>query len=462
MGSFLFTTVSFIVALGILITVHEFGHFWVARKLGVKVLRFSIGFGKPLYKYQGKSDNPNDKSSVGTEYVIAAIPLGGYVKMLDEREGGVTEEEAHQAFNRQSLPVRSAIVFAGPLFNFIFAILAFWLVFVSGDTGTKPWVGGVEIESIAEKAGFQADDLLLAVNDERIPTWQSTVYTLLKASADRGEVLVKVQDGSGVEQVRSLSGVPLMDMADEGLLLQRLGIKPKRPQLPPVLGTIVAGEAADNAGLMEGDRVLSVDGESVDQWEGLVERIRKRPMQRLELEVDRKGRVEHLDIIVGVRDVNGEQIGRIGAGVLVPDGLYDEYRVEVRYGAGESFPKAIAKTWEMSGFMLKMMGRMITGELSVKNLSGPISIAKAAGQTASYGLTQFLKFLALISVSLGVLNLLPIPVLDGGHLFFFLIEAIKGSPLSDEMQVQGQKLGMVLLLGLMGLAFYVDLSRLFS
>ena len=451
MGSLLFTIVSFIVALGILITVHEFGHFWVARKLGVKVLRFSVGFGKPLYRYQGKVDN--------TEFVIAAIPLGGYVKMLDEREAEVSGEEVHRAFNRQSLKVRSAIVAAGPIFNLLFAIFAFWLVFVTGDTGTKPWIGEVEAKSVAETAGFQPDDLLVSVNQEPVITWQSTVYALLKAAADSDRIDVGVREQGGNEALRQFVGVPIMDMAEDGMLLQRLGITPKRPQLAPIIGALVAGEAGASAGLQEGDRVLSVDGESVEFWSELVEYIQKRPMQRVELQVERQGQLERLDLIVGVREVNGDQIGRIGAGVQVPEGLFDEYRVEVKYGPMESVPKAIVKTWEMSGFMLKMIGRMLVGDVSVKNLSGPISIAQAAGQTASYGLTQFLKFLALISVSLGVLNLLPIPVLDGGHLFFFLIEAIKGSPLSEEMQIQGQKIGMVLLLGLMGLAFYVDLSR---
>jgi len=462
MGSLLFTVASFVVALGVLITVHEFGHFWVARKLGVKVLRFSVGFGRPLFRYQRKYEKAEGSTALGTEYVLAAIPLGGYVKMLDEREGEVDKSEVHQAFNRQSLPVRSAIVFAGPFFNFLFAIFAFWLVFVSGDIGTKPWVGTIEAESVAEKAGFKADDLLLSVNGETTPTWQSTVYALLKASADGSEVLVQVRDFDGSELSRTLPSAPLMEMAEDGKLLQRLGIQPKRPQLQPIIGTVVAGEAAANAGLKEGDLVLSVDGERVSDWGELVTQIRKRPMQRMKLEVERGGQVVAIDLIVGVREANGEQVGRIGAGVSVPEGLYDDYRVEVHYGIGESIPKAIAKTWEMSGFMLKMMGRMITGELSVKNLSGPISIAQAAGQTASYGFTQFIKFLAVISVSLGVLNLLPVPILDGGHLFFFLIEAVKGSPLSEEMQLQGQKVGMVLLLGLMGLAFYVDLSRFFG
>ncbi len=466
MSSLLFTIGSFIVALGILITVHEFGHFWVARKLGVKVLRFSVGFGKPLLRYRErintKGDPTSGESCMGTEYVLAAIPLGGYVKMLDEREGEVHESEVHQAFNRQSLPVRSAIVFAGPLFNFLFAILAFWLIFVSGDVGTKPWVGEVTAESIAEDAGFKAGDLLLDVNGNPTPTWQSTVYALLQAAADGGSVSVQVTDGDGVQQLRQLPGPPMMDMAEDGMLLQRLGIKPKRPVLPAVIGTVVAGEAAANAGLKTGDRILSVDGDETRLWSEFVAHIQERPLQSIELELERDGRLERVGVIVGVRDANGERIGRIGAGVSAPDDLFDAYRVEVRYGALESLQKAVVKTWEMSGFMLKMLKNMITGDLSVKNLSGPISIAQAAGQTASYGAVQFLKFLALVSISLGVLNLLPIPVLDGGHLFFFLIEAVKGSPLSEEMQFKGQRIGMALLLGLMGLAFYVDLARVFG
>jgi len=452
MDSLLFTVLSFIVAIGILITVHEFGHFWVARKLGVKVLRFSIGFGKSLWTRRGKVD--------GTEYVIAAIPLGGYVKMLDERESEVPKEEIQRAFNRQSLSVRTAIVAAGPAFNFVFAILAFWLVFVSGETGTRPVVGAVADDSIAHAASFQEGDRVVAVADRKTPTWEAAVYAFLRESAEGQDLPVKVEDRDGYPQLRVLDGERLSGLGENGQILEQVGISPMRPRIPPVIGRIVSGEAADQAGLRKGDLILSVDDVALDEWKTLVSFIRKHPGKKVILEVDRDGSRLQLPLFIDHRDEGGRSYGRMGAAVEIPEGLYDEYQVEVRLGPVEALGAATYKSWDMSLFMLKMLGRMLTGEASVKNLSGPISIAQIAGRSASYGPTYFLKFLALVSISLGVLNLLPVPVLDGGHLLFFLIEALKGSPLSEEAQMQGQRIGMAILLALMGLAFYVDISRL--
>lgn len=457
MNSLLFTILSFIVALGILITVHEFGHFWVARKLGVKVLRFSVGFGKPLLTFRGRGLTPEDK---GTEYVLAAIPLGGYVKMLDEREGEVPEEELERSFNRKSLPVRTAIVVAGPVFNFIFAILAFWLINVTGDMGARPLVGAVAEGSIAAEAGFQPGDEFVSVADRITPTWETVVYGLLTESASGDDLAVKVLVADGYEEERQLPGGQLIELAENGRLLERIGLTPKRPQVPPVIDQLAPGEAAEQAGIQSGDRILSINGEPLEVWDELVEAIKKLPGKPATLEIERQGAIETIGLIVGSREVDGKVIGRIGAGPHVPEDLFDQYRVEVRYGPVEAIGVATAKTWDMSVFMLKMLGQMLKGEISVKNLSGPISIAQTAGKTASYGAIQFLKFLALVSISLGVLNLLPVPVLDGGHLLFFLVEAIKGSPLSEAAQAQGQRIGMALLLALMGLAFYVDLSRL--
>ncbi|OOZ37080.1 sigma E protease regulator RseP [Solemya velesiana gill symbiont] len=452
MDSFLFTVASFIVALGVLITVHEFGHFWVARKLGVKVLRFSIGFGKALWSRTGARDD--------TEYVIAAIPLGGYVKMLDEREGEVAEEEKARAFNRQSLSVRTAIVAAGPVFNFFFAIFAFWAIFVAGDDGTRPLVGEVKAESIAYSAGFRADDELISIGGRSTPTWESAVFALLSRSDSASPLEVVVRSADGFEESRHLPGGELVSLSENGNLLQGMGLTPKRPVVPPVIGELVPGEAASVAGIRSGDRILSVDGEHVPDWGEFLTYVRAHPGQKVELEVERGLERLSISLVVGSREANGETIDRIGAGVHIPEELYRDYRVEVRYGPVEAVGEAVVKTWDMSLFMLKMLGRMVTGEASVKNLSGPISIAQTAGKSASYGLVYFLKFLALISISLGVLNLLPIPVLDGGHLLFFLVEGVKGSPMSEEAQIQSQKIGMLILLALMGLAFYVDIARL--
>ncbi|MEJ1406570.1 MAG: RIP metalloprotease RseP [Candidatus Sedimenticola sp. (ex Thyasira tokunagai)] len=457
MSSLLFTLTSFIVALGLLVSIHEYGHFWVARKLGVRVLRFSVGFGKPLLRFRGR---PESESEQGTEYVIAAIPLGGYVKMLDEREEEVPEGQLHRAFNRQSLPVRSAIVAAGPLSNFLFAIFAFWLINVTGDIGARPLIGAVTAGSVAEQAGFRPGDEFVSVGGKRTPTWESSVFALLEEATNGETLLVKVADDAGYEQRHQLSSSQLLQLAEGGRLLERLGLTPKRPEVEPVVSEVVSGEAADRAGIRAGDRLLSLDGVALETWSDLVQRIQKIPGKRVSLELERQGRIETVEMTVGGKQVDEQTIGRIGAAVDIPEGLYDDYRIEIRYGPLDAVGVAVERTWDMSLFMLKILGRMVVGEMSVKNLSGPISIAESAGKSASYGFTSFLKFLALVSVSLGVLNLLPIPVLDGGHLLFFLIEALKGSPLSEEAQAQGQRIGLMIMLALMGLAFYVDLSRL--
>ncbi|MBT3010271.1 MAG: sigma E protease regulator RseP [Candidatus Thiodiazotropha sp. (ex Lucina aurantia)] len=451
MDSLLFTLVSFIVALAILIAVHEFGHFWVARKLGVKVLRFSIGFGRALWRRTSVVD--------ATEYVIAAIPLGGYVKMLDEREAPVEAEEQHRAFNRQSLGVRSAIVVAGPLFNFLFAILAFWLIFVTGDTGLKPIVGEVEGGSIAEQAGFTRGDEILAVADQPTPTWESVVYVMLSEALDTPNLAVRVRSQTGMEHIYRVASDGLSGLAEDGMLLQNLGLTPDRPTLPPVIGEVLDGEPAALAGLKSGDRIVTVDGVDVVDWSDWVNYVRKRPGQNLDLEVDRNGDYIALSVTPLMIEGDGESYGRIGASVDVPDDLMDDYRAVVKYGPIDAIGQSLYKTWDLSLLMLRMLGKMIIGEVSVKNLSGPISIADYAGKSASYGISYFLKFLAVVSVSLGVLNLLPIPVLDGGHLFFFLIEGIKGRPLSDQFMEQGQKIGLLILLAIMSLAFYVDINR---
>lgn len=451
MESFLFTLASFLVALGVLIAVHEYGHFWVARRAGVKVLRFSIGFGPPLWKRLGRD---------GVEYVVGVIPLGGYVKMLDEREEPVPEEELPWAFNRQSIAARSAIVSAGPLANFLFAVLAFWIVLLLGDPGTRPVVGEVEPESAAFQAGFEAGDELLAVAGRQTPTWESAMFALLVAPDQEQGVPVRVRDADGNERLRRFSPESTRELQGDVSPMVVLGLLQDRPVIPPVVGDLIADEAADKAGLQSGDRILSLGGQEITDWTELVRYVREHPGQRVLFKVERGGERLELEVEIGVYTEQDHTIGRIGAGVQAVEGLLDDYLVVVRLGPLDAMQASVAKSWDISRLILRTLGRMFTGEVSVKTISGPISIAVSAGKTASYGFVSFLKFLAWISISLGVLNLLPIPVLDGGHLLYFIIEWVKGSPLSEQAQLQGQRIGLLLLIMLMALAFYADITRL--
>ena len=449
--SLIFTLGSFLVALGVLITVHEFGHFWVARRMGVRVLRFSIGFGQPLWKRTARD---------GTEYVIAAIPLGGYVKMLDEREAPVAEEDLPRAFNRKPLWRRSAIVVAGPLFNFLFAILAYWGIYVTGDVGARALVGTVRPDSPAEVAGFRPGDEILAVDGRRTPTWESVLFALMAAQGEGRDLPIRIREADGDESVLRLDSQTLSRLGDDPKVLAHLGLEPARPELPPVIGEVVVGEPADEAGLRAGDRLLRADGKPLKTWKAWVDYVRARPGKPIRVELERNGRRLTLQLTPRALPTEKGVVGRIGAGVQVPEGLFDRYRAEVRYGPGEALIQAWDKTWDLSATMLRVMGRMLTGKASIENLSGPITIAQTAGQAANVGFAYFVKFLAVVSISLGVLNLFPIPVLDGGHLLFFLIEAVKGSPLSERAMEQGQRIGIAFLVGLMSLAFYVDLQRL--
>ena len=452
MEDLILKVLAFIVAIGLLVAVHEFGHFWVARRLGVKVLRFSIGFGRPLWRRQSGPDEP--------EYVIAAIPLGGYVKMLDEHEGPVPPQDAHRAFNRQSLWVRSAIVFAGPLFNFLFAIAALWGVLAIGETGVRPVIGEVTPGLPAARAQVQPGDEIMSINDRPTPTWSLAMQELATSSVAKPELHIRVRDASGLEQMRVMSSADIGDLAETNDLLAHVGISPYRPAVPPVFGEILEGEAADAAGVKSDDRIITADGEPIDDWGQWVKYVQARPGVLIELVVEREGGRLEMLLTPAPFARNDDVIGRIGASNAPVPGLRERYEVQYRMGWAEALPAAVVRTAEYSVLTLKVIWRILTGEASIHNLSGPITIADAAGKTASIGFVYFLKFLAIVSISLGVLNLLPIPVLDGGHLLYFAIEAIKGSPVSEAVMIQGQKVGLVLLLGLMSLAFYVDISRI--
>ncbi len=456
-----YSVLSFLVAIGVLVTVHEFGHFWVARKLGIKVLRFSVGFGRPLLSRRWGPDQ--------TEYVLSLVPLGGYVQMLDENEAEVAPAEQHRAFNRQSLWKRIAVVSAGPVFNFLFAIAGYALVFMVGISGLRALVGEVDPESMAGRAGFAAGQEVIAVGGVQVQTWESTIQQLIGASLDATVVPVVVRDPSGSRRqlqldLRAIS----VDDLTQGRFFDSLGLTPDRPSVPPVIGDLTPGGAAEQAGLLKGDRVLSArmeSGESsvIETWGAWVDYVRARPGQLFFITVQRGGLQQVLEITPATVRDDGKSIGRIGAmrGADVQV-LADRYYVTQRYPPWTALALGAAKTRDMSVLTLRMLWRMLLLEVSVSNLSGPISIAQYAGISAQIGFERFIEFLGVISVSLGILNLLPIPVLDGGHLLYYLLESVLGRPVSENMQIFGQRLGITLLLGLMGIAFYNDLVRVFG
>ena len=448
------TIVAFIVALGVLIVVHEFGHYLVARLCGVKVLRFSVGFGRALATWRLGADR--------TEWVVAAIPFGGYVKMLDEREGPVEPAELPRAFNRQSVWKRFAIVIAGPLFNFAFAVLVYAGLFMYGLPEARPLLANPPQGTIAAAAGLQAGDTVRAIDGEAITTWQELRWRVLQAALQREAVKLETLNERGhiAVVVLDLRGFPTAEVESD--VLERVGLRLYRPPLAPVLGQIVAGGAAERAGLAPGDRILRVDGAPIQTWEDFVNLVRSRPGAPLSITLDRAGSGKTLEVVPDAVSAGNTRIGRIGAGPQQPEGYADKLLVRVQHGPLESLRRAVAKTVDISVFSLKMLGKMLIGEVSWRHLSGPVTIADFAGQSASLGWVSYLTFLALISISLGVLNLLPIPLLDGGHLMYYAIEIVKGRPVSERFMELGQRVGLALLLVMMAFAFYNDLNRLLT
>lgn len=449
MAELLYSVGGFIVAIGVLVTFHEFGHFWVARRCGVRVLRFSVGFGRPLLRWHGAD---------GCEFVIAAIPLGGYVRMLDEREDPVPPELAEQAFNRRPLAQRVAIVAAGPAFNLLLAVLLYWGVFVTGVEGLRPLVAEPPAGSLAAEAGVRAGDEVLAVNGEATPTWQVLRTELIDAAlgGQAPRLVLRGSDGS----VRELRLPRVPTRVEPDALFAELGLSPWRPPLEPVLDQVLPDSPAARAGFRSGDRLLAVNGEQPGDWEAWARWFRAHPGVVARIEFERAGERMTRELIIGSRVVDGAPVGWFGATVTVPEDLWQDLRAEFRLGPLEAVPAAIERTSAMSVLTLRMLWRMVTGDVSVRNISGPIQIAQYAGYSASIGLSAFLGFLAIVSISLGVLNLLPIPVLDGGHLLYYLIEWLRGRPLSEQAQLAGQQAGLLLLALLMFLALYNDLTRL--
>ena len=454
MSTFLISVVSFIVAVSIIVTVHEFGHFIVARVLGVKVLRFSVGFGKPLLRYvSAKSD---------VEYVLAAIPLGGYVKMLDEREGEVHPSEQAQAFNRQPVATRIAVVAAGPAFNFIFAVFAYASMYLVGVQGILPEVGKVEKDSLAYAAGLNQGDIITHVNGQIVSTWEDASIEMIDQGLKTGVVTIAKKNSLNQtsEVLLDLSDTKML--LDEGSPLEKIGIEPWRLKLDAKLGRFTAGSAAKQQGFKEGDAILTANGKLVTDWAGWVKIVQESPAKTLDLEILRDGRQLDMPLTPSAEIVDGEEVGRIGAYPWINEVERQKRVVVIKEGLSESLYKGLVKTLDMSVLTVKLLGKLITGQASVKNISGPISIAEYAGISAVLGLATFLSTLAIISISIGILNLLPVPILDGGHLLYYLVEVIKGSPVSEATQLVGQKIGIFMLAGLMSLAFYNDFQRIFS
>ncbi|NTV72299.1 MAG: RIP metalloprotease RseP [Azonexaceae bacterium] len=445
---------AFLLVLGVLIVFHELGHYLAARLCGVKVLRFSVGFGKMLWKRRLGKDR--------TEWAISIFPLGGYVKMLDEREDKVADNEIHRAFNRQGVGKRSVIVAAGPMANFALAILIYCVVFMRGSEELLPVLGTPPVGTPAAMAVIGNGELVRSVDGQPVATWNDLRWVLLQKAVDQESVALEVINERNEIAVRNLFLAAAGEQGWEGDALERLGIRFYRPDLPPVIGKVVAKGVGEQAGLRQGDRVLSIAGKEVSSWYDLVAIIRDSAAKPLHLEVERQDEIVVVDLIPEAVSERGQTVGKIGVAVAEGSKSHRVVKTFISFGFAEAAGKALEETWNKSVFSLVMMGKMLTGEVSWRNLSGPVTIADYAGQSARLGLDYYLKFMALVSISLGVLNLLPIPVLDGGHLLYHVIEVVMRRPLSERAMEIGQQVGMSILFALMAFAFFNDLTRLFN
>ncbi|MCP5090401.1 MAG: RIP metalloprotease RseP [Gammaproteobacteria bacterium] len=448
MNSAIISLLAFIAAISILVAVHEFGHYIVGRWMGMKVLRFSIGFGKPLWMRISGEDQ--------TEYCVSAIPLGGYVRFLDSRDGPVDSEDEGRAFDHRPIPARIAVLLAGPAFNFVFAVLAYWLLFAGGVMALKPAVGDVLPGSYADKAGLEFGDKIVAVGDVEALDWESTLVAILDNMVSDGRVPLTLEGEQGWQRSAVIDvGDDRTRLTEPGLLFDGLGFEVWQP--PAEIGELSAGGAAESAGLSVGDRIHAIDGERIKTFNDLVAAVAPRANQRVSVEYVRNGSIMSVDVTLGEQDVNGEKRGLLG--ISLPQASSDYYYRRT-FTPLQSLNEAAIKTWTSTLFTVRMLGRMVTGDVSIKNISGPINIGQIAGESAQRGVKYFLGFLAVVSISLGVLNLLPIPVLDGGQIVYQLIEMAKGSPMTDRAQMLGQQVGIFALLLLMSFAFYNDLARI--
>lgn len=454
MSNFLYYLVAFALILGILVIVHEFGHYIVARQVGVKVLRFSVGFGRSIWSKRIGHDN--------TEWAIGLFPLGGYVKMLDEREGAVAPEELHRSFNRQSVWRRMAIVVAGPGANLLLAVVVYWGLFWHGMEELRPIMGSPVAASAAAKAGIENGERVLKVGSELVQTWQDMRWVLISRAVDQDSIELELINQHNEIVIRRLDVSSARADGWEGDALEKLGLSFYRPKVPPVIGQVSPASVAAAAGLMSGDEILSIDNLPIATWSDVVSTVRSSPGKLLNFEVLRRSERLFVDIRPTQVEEGGHEIGRIGASVSDSGISRGELMTTVRYGPFSALGKALDETWDKSAFSLVMIGKMITGEVSWRNISGPVTIADYAGQSAKLGIDYYLKFLALVSISLAVLNLLPIPILDGGHLLYYVLEIIKRGPLSERSMEIGQQIGLALMLMLMAFAFYNDINRLIS
>ena len=450
MLSVLWNLAAFIIALGVLFTVHEFGHFWVARRCGIRVERFSIGFGKALWRRFDKQ---------GTEFIIALIPLGGYVKMLDERVEPVAPEMRHSAFNNKTVGQRAAVIAAGPIANFLFAIFAYWLVFIIGVPGVRPVVGDITPNSIAAQAQIAKGTELKAIDGIETPDWDAVRMALVAKIGDRQTIVTVAPFGTNQRQDKILDLQHWAFEPDKQDPVASLGIQPRSAQIDTVLAEVQSGSAAQKAGLQAGDRIVKVDGQPLTQWMTFVNLVRDNPGKALALEIERQGSALPLTLTPDAKTVKGKAEGFAGVvPKVIP--LPEEYKTVRQYGPFAAIAEATDKTWQLMSLTVRMLGKLITGDVKLNNLSGPISIAQGAGMSAEFGLIYYLMFLALISVNLGIINLFPLPVLDGGHLLFLAIEKLKGGPVSERVQDFSYRIGSILLVLLMGLALFNDFSRL--
>ncbi|WP_409309627.1 sigma E protease regulator RseP [Pectobacterium sp. B1J-3] len=451
MMNFLWSLAAFIIALGVLITVHEFGHFWVARRCGVKVERFSVGFGRALWRRRDR---------FGTEYVIALIPLGGYVKMLDERVDTVAPEFRHQSFNSKTVWQRAAIVSAGPIANFLFAIVAYWLVFIIGVPGVRPVVGEIVPNSIASQAEMSAGIELKSVDGIETPDWDTARLALIGKIGSNQVVINTAPLGATQTVQKTLDLRDWQFEPDKQDPVMSLGIVPRGPQVEAVLTQVQPGSAAEKAGLQVGDRIVKVGGQVLAHWRDFVAAVRDNPEQSIALDVERGGVMLPLTLTPDSKSIGGGRVEGLAGVMPSVAPLPEEYKTVRQYGPFSAIYQATDKTWQLMKLTVSMLGKLVTGDVKLNNLSGPISIAQGAGMSADYGLIYYLMFLALISVNLGIINLFPLPVLDGGHLLFLAVEKLKGRPVSERVQDFSYRIGTVLLMLLMGLALFNDFSRL--